>query len=77
VCLGVETASRAHKTARQHPSPPQSDNGKKGIKAFGGLLVAAAVAAGAYLLNEKHQVVKTKPEPAAPAKKGGFSFGKK
>jgi len=28
-------------------------------------------------LNEKHQVVKTKPEPAAPAKKGGFSFGKK
>lgn len=51
----------------------ESDSGKKGVTAF---VVAAIVAAGAYLLNEKHQVVKTKPEPV-PEKKGLFAFGGK
>ena len=35
------------------PQPTQSEEGKKGIKAVGALLLAGAVAAGAYLLNEQ------------------------
>lgn len=59
-----------------HPTPhqKQSEEGKKGIKAVGSLAIAAAIAAGAYLLNEQRE---KKPAPAkVPEKKGFFSFAK-
>lgn len=64
-----------HAPASVPPQPTQSEEGKKGIKAVGALLLAGAVAAGAYLLNEQRE--KKPAAPAVPVKKGGlFSFGK-